>query len=69
MGWCTRCSVLLRLNRDKKPATLVAWRVVKDLGKATLVSVSLNGFDHVLNDFLGIAKHHHGLVHVEELIV
>src|SRR5271163_2313265 len=30
---------------------------------------SADRLDHVLDDFLGVAKYHHGLVHVEQLVV
>jgi len=29
----------------------------------------LDRLDHVLDDFLGIAKHHHGLVQIEQLVI
>src|SRR5690606_27841410 len=41
------------------------------LGCSTAVDQSglVDRLDHVFDDFLGVAKNHHGLVHVEQLVV
>ena len=33
------------------------------------VNADLDRLHHVLDHFLGIAKHHHGLVHVEQVVI
>ena len=51
-------------------------RVIKNpsLLKAEVLGIALeqvlvHGFDHVLDDFLGVAEHHHGFVEVEQFVV
>lgn len=66
---CQRLAKAGRLNTDRRPR-----KKPRDFSQGFLknrqVSPNLlDRFHHVFNHFLGIAKHHHGFVHVEQLIV